>query len=85
MPYNYELEMSADISVKVIEEMISNLVAEQTGKTVDKIEHVYDQNNDLTGMKVFFQSEQAELVSNSADQLKKPKIIDKKWKPFVWD
>lgn len=85
MPYNYELATSADISAKVLQEMICNLVEEQTGKIVHKAEFVYDDHNQFTGMKVFFENEQAELFSNKTEQPKKPKIIDKKWKPFIWE
>ncbi len=85
MPYNYELAMSADISAKVLQEMICNLVEEQTGKSVHKAEFVYDGQSQFAGMKVFFENEQAELVSNSIETPKKPKVIDKKWKPFIWE
>lgn len=84
MPYNYELAMSADISAKVLQEMICNLVQEQTGKSVSKAEFVYDEHNQFSGMKVFFENEQAELVHSNLEQVKKSKVIDKKFKPFVW-
>ena len=77
--------MSADISASVLQEMICNLVQNQTGKAVDKAEFVYDENKQFAGMKVFFVNEQAELVNTNTDQPKKNKLIDKKFKPFVWE
>ena len=38
MNYNFEFAVSAQISAKVVEEMIKKVVEEQTGKTVASIE-----------------------------------------------
>lgn len=83
MPYNYELAMSADISAEVLQEMICNLVQEQTGKTVNKAEFIYNEQKQFAGMKVFFINEQAELVSDKKQTIV-DRISDKKFRPFVW-
>lgn len=85
MPYNYELAMSADISAQVLEEMICNLVQDQTGKTIHRSEFIYDKDGKFNGMKVFFENEQAELVSNSKEKPKRPVVIDRKFRPCTWD
>ena len=38
MPYNFEYAVSANISAKVVEEMVKQVVEEQTGKRVERIE-----------------------------------------------
>lgn len=38
MNYNFDFAVSANISAKVVEQMIKKVVEEQTGKTVDRIE-----------------------------------------------
>lgn len=38
MPYNFEFAVSAQISAKVVEEMVRKVVEEQTGKKVTNIE-----------------------------------------------
>jgi len=38
MPYNFELAVSAQISEKVVKEMITRIVEEQTGKKVSNID-----------------------------------------------
>ena len=84
MPYNFELATSADVSADVVKEMVCNLVQEQTGKIIANVE-VFIEQNQFKGFKLMFDTEQAELVSNTAEQPKKSKIIDKKWKPFIWE
>ena len=84
MPYNFELATSADVSADVVKEMVCNLVQEQTGKNIANVEVVIEENQ-FKGFKLMFDTEQAELVSNTVEQPKKPKIIDKKWKPFIWE
>jgi hypothetical protein len=84
MPYNFELATSADVSADVVKEMVCNLVQEQTGKNIANVEVVIEENQ-FKGFKLMFDTEHAELVSNTVEQPKKPKIIDKKWKPFIWE
>jgi hypothetical protein len=84
MPYNFELATSADVSADVVKEMVCNLVQEQTGKNIANVEVVIEENQ-FKGFKLMFDTEQAELVSNTVEQPKKSKIIDKKWKPFIWE
>ena len=38
MKYNFEFAVSAQISAKIVEEMVKKVVEEQTGKKVKKIE-----------------------------------------------
>lgn len=38
MPYNFEFAVSAQISEKVVKEMVAKVVEEQTGKKVSSIE-----------------------------------------------
>ncbi len=84
MPYNFELATSADISADVVKEMVCNLVQEQTGKNIAEV-IVKIEDNQFKGFKLMFDTEQAELVTDGKPVDKKPKIIDKKWKPFIWE
>ena len=38
MPYNFELAVSANISAKVVEDMVKKIVEEQTGKKVANVQ-----------------------------------------------
>ncbi len=84
MPYNFDLAMSADVSSEVVIEMVCNLIKEQTGKNIADVV-VKIEDNQFKGFKIMFDPEQAELVSDTKPTDKKPKVIDKKWKPFVWE
>jgi hypothetical protein len=84
MPYNFELAASAEVSADVVKEMVCNLVQEQTGKRIVDVKVSVIEGR-FEGFKLIFESEQAELVSDSKPTDKKPKVIDKKWKPFIWE
>jgi hypothetical protein len=84
MPYNFDLDMSADISAGVVMDMVCNLVQEQTGKHIAEV-IVKIEDNQFKGFKLMFDTEQAELVTDGKTLEKKPAVIDKKWKPFVWE
>jgi hypothetical protein len=84
MPYNFELAMSADVSAEVVIEMVTNRVREQTGKNIDEV-IIKIEDNQFKGFKIMFDTEQAELVYDDKTVEKKPKVIDKKWKPFIWE
>jgi hypothetical protein len=84
MPYNFELAASAEVTADVVKEMVCNLVQEQTGKHIVDVK-VSIIEGQFQGFKLIFESEQAELVSDTKPIDKKPKVIDKKWKPFIWE
>ena len=84
MPYNFELAASAEVTADVVKEMVCNLVQEQTGKRIVDVK-VSVIEGKFEGFKLIFESEQAELVSEYKPTDKKPKVIDKKWKPFIWE
>jgi hypothetical protein len=84
MPYNFELAASAEVTADVVKEMVCNLVQEQTGKNIVDVKVLFV-DGQFEGFRLTFESEQAELVSDSKPTDKKPKVIDKKWKPFIWE
>ena len=53
MPYTYELAMSANLSLQVVEEMIKDAVEKQTGKKIASMTAKYDDSK-LNGYDVFF-------------------------------
>ncbi len=84
MPYNFELATSAEVTADVVKEMVCNLVQDQTGKNIANVEVIIEQDQ-FKGFKLIFDTEQAELVSENKIAEKKSKVIDKRWKPFVWE
>ncbi len=84
MPYNFELAASAEVTADVVKEMVCNLVQEQTGKNIAEV-IVKIEDNQFKGFKLMFDTEQAELVSDYKPTEKKNKVIDKRWRPFVWE
>ena len=77
MSYNFNFDVSAQISAKTVEEMVKKVVEEQTGKKVARIEmkvqHVTKglQTNEYTestfnGCTVYFENDKVDVVYNKS-------------------
>ncbi len=77
MTYNFNFDVSAQISAKTVEEMIKKVVEEQTGKKVTRIEMKMQnvtkglQTNEYTetsfnGCTVYFESSKTDVVYNNS-------------------
>lgn len=79
MTYQFELDVSTNIDAQTVEQIVTNIVQERTGKQIDKIlTKMADGRFD--GFEIHFVSEVA-ITSSS----KKEHIIDKTFKVFKWD
>ena len=47
MPYNFNFSISADISAKVVEDMLKSVIEEQTGKKVSSIQFKRHSESDV--------------------------------------
>jgi DNA replication initiation complex subunit (GINS family) len=79
MTYQFELDVTTSVDAHTVEQIVSTIVQERTGKQVDRI---LTKMNDgkFDGFEIHFQREIADTLPS-----KKEHIIDKTFKVFKWD
>ena len=77
MKYDITIDMFSHLSVQMIEHMLTNVVEEQTGKKVVKLEPKYIEDK-FSGYDITFASEKDKEIVHA------PKIIDKSFKQLVY-
>ena len=77
MKYDITIDMFSHLSVPMIEHMLTNVVEEQTGKKIVKLEPKYIEDK-FSGYDVTFVSEKDKEIIHT------PKIIDKSFKQLVY-
>ena len=79
MTYQFELDVTTSIDAGTVEQIVSNIVQERTGKQVNKIITKLTDGK-FDGFDIHFVSELAD-----ATLAKKDHIIDRTFKVFKWD
>jgi hypothetical protein len=75
------IDMHSTLDEKTVEAIIRQFVEHQTGKTVSKIETSV-KDNKFTGVSITYHSEKPTINTEKA---KKPVVIDRSFKPMVYD
>jgi len=78
MTYQFELDITTKIDAPTVERIVSNIVQERTGKTVDKILTKMS-GTMFDGFEIHFATEVAESTN------KKDNLFDKSFKVFKWE
>lgn len=78
MTYQFELDVSTTIDALTVEQIVSNIVQDRTGKQVDKILTKFS-DGQFEGFEIHFVTEIAEPTN------KKDNLFDKSFKVFKWD
>jgi hypothetical protein len=79
MTYQFELDVTTNVDAQTVEQIVSNIVQERTGKQVNRI-LVKMTDGKFDGFEIHFQSEVAD-----ATPARKEHIIDRTFKVFKWD
>jgi hypothetical protein len=83
--HDITIDMHSTLDQKTVEAIITQFVEAHTGKTVSKIEATVNDNK-FTGVNITYHSETPNISSiNKIDKPKKPVIIDRTFKPMVYD
>ena len=75
------IDMYSTLDQKTVEAIIKQFVETRTGKTVSKIEATVNDNK-FTGFSITYHSEKPTINTEKA---KKPVVIDRSFKPMVYD
>lgn len=79
------IEMNSTLDKQTVESILKQFVEQQTGKAVSKIEATVNDNK-FTGFFITYQSETPDASRlNKLDKPKKPVVIDRTFKPMVYD
>lgn len=78
MTYQFELDVTTTIDAQTVEQIVSNIVQDRTGRSVDKIITKLSDGR-FDGFEIHFVTEIAEPST------KKDNIFDKSFKVFKWD